>query len=169
MSALKFKDYPAERLFLNSIRSRLTPAENRFRDAIMDGIINTGQPFNPRNLVLQGISNPGALLDRLIAKRVVVMDADGACVQFVYPVSALPTPHRVTLANGCSFFSMCAIDALGSTFTFNQDVKIKSQCSACGETVFVEIVDGRFATLIPDSMHILHADLSVSDNWASSC
>ncbi|MEN6389364.1 MAG: ATP-binding protein [Syntrophomonas sp.] len=70
MSALKFQDYPTERLFINSIRSRLTPAENRFRDAIMDGIINTGQPFNPRSLVLEGISNPGALLDRLIGKRV---------------------------------------------------------------------------------------------------
>lgn len=169
MSALKFKDYPAEQLRIDSIRSRLTPDESRFRDAIMEGIIDTGKPIDPRGLELEGIDNPGSLLDILISKKVVVMDGEGSTVQFVYPVSALPTPHRVTLADGRGFFSMCAIDALGSSFTFKQDVKIKSQCSACGETVFVEIVDGRLATLLPESLHILHADLSVSDNWASSC
>lgn len=169
MSMFKFKSYPTEQLLIDSIRSRLTPDENRFRDAIMEEIINTGTPCNPRFLTLAGISNPDALLDSLITKRVVVMDADGLSVQFVYPVSALPTSHQVTLADGRRFFSMCAIDALGTSFTFKQNITVKSQCSACGETVFVEIIDEQLAALIPDSLHVLHADLSVSDNWASSC
>lgn len=169
MAKLKFKDYPAEQLLINSIRSRLNAEESRVRDAILAEIIRLGKPCDVYQLQLEGIADPVRIVHQMIAERIVVPDGDTTNIAFAYPVSAMPTAHKVFLADGRSFHAMCALDAMGSSFTFQQDVRISSQCAECGEAIFMEIMDGQIADLQPHSVHILHADLRVSNNWAGSC
>lgn len=167
---MKVKRYPAERLLIDSIASRLTTTENAMRRSLMDAIIDAAKPVNAQELALEGTLSPDAssLLGRLIAKRAVVVDGSGS-IQLIYPVSALPTPHRVQLQDGRSFSAMCAVDALGAAFTFEQDTTVTSRCSECAEPVLVRVRSGRITELHPETAHVLHVDLNRVKNWAANC
>lgn len=167
---MHFRHYPAERLRIASIASRLDPGEARLREAILAGIIARQRPLSAVDLQGSGFSvgEIEAALQALVAKRAIVRDQGGS-VTFAYPVSALPTGHRVTLADGRSFHAMCAVDALGAAFTFRQDVRIASCCSQCRQPVAVDIRDGRLAAFSPPELHVLHVDLNRTDNWSGSC
>lgn len=97
------------------------------------------------------------------------MVLDGTKVNFIYPVSALPTNHRVTLADGRTFTAMCAIDAIGAAFTFHQDTEVHSVSAVSGEPVFVKITDGKVAEYSPKGLHALTFPLGEMSNWAGSC
>lgn len=167
---MRYRFYPAERLEIVSIASKLAPEENAFRRWLMDYTIEHKRPFNLMNGTPQhpAKSNGNRLTGSLVEKRAAVVDADGN-VNFIYPVSALPTNHVVRLADGRSFHAMCAIDALGTAFTFEQDVRIESKCSECGEALFASVEGGKIAALSHPGVHALHVDLNKVDNWATSC
>lgn len=76
-------------------------------------------------------------LQYFIDKNIMVVDGDS--INFIYPVSALPTNHKVTLRDNRSFSAMCAIDAIGTSCTFNQDVRINSICSVTGREIEIVI------------------------------
>lgn len=167
---MKFKRYPAERLLIDSIASRLTEPEKALRRWLMDAILDSGSPVNVHEAVSNGevLPDGSALLEQLIAKRAVVVDGAGN-IQFIYPVSALPTPHKVQLRDGRSFSAMCAVDALGAAFTFEQDTTVTSRCSECGEPVGVRVQACQITELSPETLHVLHVDLNRVENWAASC
>ena len=163
---MQFKNYPAERLIIPAIASRLADDEWHLRQRILSGIIAQGKP-----LLIDDFADDPAdsqRLSALVAKRAVVCDEAGA-VTFAYPVSALPTQHRVTLTDGRTFRAMCAIDAMGAAFTFHQDVKVESWCTKCSEPVSVTICNGRLAACSPPDLHVLHVDLNRNRNWSGSC
>lgn len=164
-----FKEYPAERLMIESLRSRLDTCENQLRIEIMNRIIDGGSPLPVADLLKDIPKDSASIFQRLQDKQVIVLDGDAEVIQFVYPVSSLPTPHRVILEDGRSFFSMCAIDSIGAAFTLNQNTYVESQCSACGAPISLSIRDGQLMDVQPESLHIIHADLNKSGNWASSC
>lgn len=170
VESMQFKHYSAERLKIESIASRLTPSENAFRLWLMDYTINEGAPYNIHDGAKMGreLRDLPALISSLAGKRAIVLDTNGN-VSFVYPVSALPTNHKVTLSDGRAFFAMCAIDALGAAFTFQQDIDVDSACSECGQRIHVEIKDGLIAGLSPPTAHVLHVDLNKTSDWAGSC
>lgn len=64
---------------------------------------------------------------------------------------------------------MCAIDAIGSAFTFHQDTEIHSKCSSCGADVFVRVKDGKIVEHSPADLHALTFTLGEIANWAGSC
>jgi len=167
----RFKYYPEAALSIASISSRLTATERLFRNHIMESIINSGAPVNVNNLVQELNTQPDevqAIVDSLVAKRAVVRDGLGDIV-FAYPLSALPTAHRVTLQDGRQLYAMCAVDALGVAFTFKQDIKINSVCRHCNEPVSLQISNGEIVDLFPATAHVMHVDLNKLDNWAGSC
>lgn len=168
VEAMQFSRYPKERLIIESIASRLTPVEKAFRMRLMEYTIDKGAPFNINNGAEKDLQDLQPVVRELIGKRVIVLDNEGN-VNFIYPVSALPTNHKVHLQDGRSFSAMCAIDALGAAFTFKQDTRVESRCSECGEAVHVAIERGRIAGLYPETAHALHVDLNKVDNWAGSC
>ena len=90
-------------------------------------------------------------------------------VDFIYPVSALPTNHHVKTADGREFCAMCAIDSMGAAFTLHTDTIIDSVCAVCGEPVHVEIKDGRIASCYPEELHALTFPLGEISNWSGSC
>ncbi len=90
-------------------------------------------------------------------------------VLFMYPVSSSPTMHKVTLADGRSFCAMCAIDALGSVVTFDQDISINSMCMMTEKPININIIDGSIDYTNDPELRVLHVNISKYQNWASSC
>lgn len=156
---------------LESIASRLSRDEAQTRQGIMNGIIAKGGPVCIFDLkqdhALLEIDVERAIL-RLLAKKVIVENQQGQ-ITFSYPVSALPTSHKVSLADGRSFHAMCAVDALGAAFTFNQNLTVASKCGHCGKPVHLAIQAEEIVDLQPAGTHVLHVDLNRYDNWSGTC
>lgn len=159
-----------------NIQKKFNEAQNEIRLAIMDFIIDQKRPFNLetdgfaalKNVRLSGAAEFAAIADELQAKDGMVVDGEQN-VNFIYPVSALPTGHRVRLADGRSFTAMCAIDAIGATFTFHQDTEIDSACAVCGTPVQIVMRDGVPVEHSPADLHALTFTLGEISNWAGSC
>lgn len=172
---MSFKYYPVERLIIESIYSRLTKEENDIRINMMKYIIGNNKAYNLddsyeeiQDRVNISKYDLNKVVKNLIQKRALVVDENNNA-NFIYPVSAFETNHKVKLEDESVFNAMCAVDAMGSSFTFKQDVKIESKCSLCGEEIFVEINNGEITNLIPDSTHVLHVDLNKNQNWSGNC
>ncbi|TJX13416.1 hypothetical protein E9840_09740 [Tissierella creatinini] len=175
MEEFKSKNYTNEQLAIDSVDSRFSKSQNRIRRYLMNYTINNGQAFNLKNLftICNDIKDMTEeeikdILDVLISKNGIVVDEEKN-VNFIYPVSALATNHKVKLADGREFYAMCAIDAIGTSFTFKQDVDIDSQCSHCGTNVKISIRNGKIVKYEPLDLHILHVDLNKNSNWSGSC
>lgn len=158
-----------DELRIDSIASRLAESENDFRRKLMDVTISRGGAVNINSEPPVELSefDSKLMISALSAKNAAVL-SDKGDVQFIYPVSALPTCHKVTLADGRNFDAMCAIDAIGSAFTFQQDVQVQSKCHTCNVRVDVEVRDGEICRHSPEEIHVLHVDLSKFDTWAGS-
>ena len=176
MQSLKTLEFKSkDNSYIEGIYSRLTEKENKIRRFLMSYIIDTQRPFNinlleGKNLKILNLSKEDLKksLDTMQKKITLSMDEEGD-VNFVYPVSVIKTNHKVTLENGKSFYAMCAVDAIGSSFTFKQRVTIESNCSECGERVLMKIKDGKIEKCYPKEIQILHVDLNKYKNWANSC
>lgn len=164
-----------KRLKLRGKYANVTETEQIVRKALINYVVNNGVPFNINSDSLQilNIDNIKAnlfkeILNSLFYKKVLRSDEEGN-INFLYPVSALATNHRVTLADGRSFYAMCGIDAMGSTLTFNQDIHIESQCSQCGEKIIIDIKDGNIHYLSSEEIYVIHLDSDESEEWAGNC
>jgi len=158
-----------------NIYKKFNAVQNQVRFCIMNEIIDTEQPFSLEGKKLDVMKKCGITeecywdcIDALKVRDGIVTDEEGN-VNFSYPVSAMPTKHHVTLADGRSYCAMCAIDALGSAFTFQQDVEIHSECSQCGEPVCVKIENKKMTYVSPKNLHALTFSLGEFANWAGSC
>ena len=147
---------------VRSIHNKLNDEEKVARLQILNAIIEHG--VTPLTYFDESIRK---LIPSLIQKDAVVVEEEA--IAFAYPVSGKPTQHRVTLADGRSFCAMCGIDALGSTFTFHEDVMINSVCSSTGEPVRVDIRDGKIVSHSPEELYVIHVNLNANTNWAASC
>ncbi|PKM78280.1 MAG: alkylmercury lyase [Firmicutes bacterium HGW-Firmicutes-15] len=163
-SNLKFKDYDASRILIDSIASKLTQRENEVRNMIINDIVNNGKAF-----VIDNVADDiKEIILALKAKNALAIAEDNN-IYSIYPVSAQCSNHKVTLKDGRELKAMCAVDALGATYTFNQDTKIDSKCTECGKEIKVVVVGGNIVSLEPTDAHVLHADLNRFDNWSCSC
>lgn len=174
-SNLSFRFYDKEDLIIDSLDSRLESKEKKVRRHIMNSIISDQSPYNLNEKLGAAarefqvdIDVVDGIYRELIRKKVMVVD-DDKNVNFVYPVSAMETNHRVVLADKREFTAMCAIDSMGSHFTFKQDIKIYSKCSNTGEDIFVELRDGKVVDYFPEDIHILHVDLNKNNDWSGDC
>ena len=161
---LTFKNYDRERLIIDSVAARLTEEENAFRNKIIHSIADTGKPYVPAD------GEEKAMVEALHGKNALDIEEDGT-VSSIYPISAKPSHHLVTLADGRTVYCMCAIDALGCAYTFNQDIVINSSCSNSGVAVQIVVKDKQIVRALPskEDMRVLHADLKASDDWACCC
>jgi len=154
-----------------NLAARLTKAEQAFRKTLLDLLIQVGRPVAEAELATgSGWSTEecGGLVSTLAAKGLLVKNVAGE-IAFVYPVSALPTRHRVTLADGRAFSAMCAIDALGCAFEFARDAAVTSSCSHCQRPLSVRLAGGRVAHADPPTIQVLHVDLDQYGDWAANC
>lgn len=88
----------------------------------------------------------------------------------MYPVSGVPTSHRVTTAGAKPVYSMCAVDALGIPFMLERDAVIESVDPTDGTPIRVEIRDG-VASWQPATAAVLTAALEdvVGPKAANCC
>ena len=161
---LTFKNYDRDRIIIDSIAARLTAEENAFRNKIINYIVDNHKPFAPADEAEK------TMVKTLNEKNALAIEEDGT-VSSIYPVSAKPSRHLVSLADGRTVYCMCAIDALGCAFTFNQDIVINSSCSNSGVAIRIVVKDKKICCALPckDAMRVLHSDLKASDNWACCC
>lgn len=153
---------------------KLNNLQQQIRLNIMDMIIENKEPISLENAKeeLSKSINADSLyiketLELFIKENIMVIN-DGN-IDFIYPVSAYPTIHKVTLNDGRVLNAMCAIDALGVAFTFNQDIEINSICSSTGNEINIELKDGKINKINNNDLRILHIDLEKYENWAASC
>jgi hypothetical protein len=145
-----------------NINALLSDQERQARRMLMDKIIEDGRPVYPSDYT------GDKLIQCLDSKGVIARNGDGL-VTVVYPVSAMPTPHKVKLKDGRSFYSICAIDSLGSAFAFEQDITVTSSCSYCHRQVYVAIENGEISSFDPEGVLVTHTDLAGEVNWAGTC
>jgi hypothetical protein len=107
-------------------------------------------------------------LDYFEKNNIMVVDEDNY-VNFIYPVSAHETMHKVTLQDGRKLNAMCAIDALGAGLTFNQDIAIDSVCNITSKEINIKLKDNKLHSINNDDLRILHINLDKHENWAASC
>ncbi|MFF1676202.1 organomercurial lyase [Streptomyces sp. NPDC058256] len=82
------------------------------------------------------------ILGELAAEDFLALD-DQSRIRAAYPFSAVPTAHRVRLADGVEVWSMCAVDALGIPDMLGRDAVITSADPVTGETITVSSSGGR--------------------------
>jgi len=152
----------SEHLTIPNINELLSDQERQARLLLMDEIIMKGSPVKSTELLDIDI------ICDLDSKGVIVRDEDGS-VSVVYPVSALPTPHKVKLKDGRSFYAICAVDSLGSAFAFEQNIVVSSSCSYCQKSVSVTVENGEISTSDPVNIYVTHTDLVGEVNWAGNC
>lgn len=159
-----------------NMHQKFNARQNELRLFIMDYIVTNGRPFNLANdcqLAMDKLSMSREEFDEIAAilqeRDGMVIDQDSQDVNFIYPVSALETKHHVTLADGRSFCAMCAIDAIGSTFTFHQDTVVDSVCTDEDVPVHIELKDGKVASYSPEGLFALSFQPEEVSNWAGSC
>lgn len=146
-----------------NVDSKLNDKESAFRKKLLDKIISSQELVALDDYE----GEEKELLKSLVSKDVLVPE-EGQIV-FAYPVSKKPTNHHVKLADGREFFSMCAIDALGSTFVFGQDTEISSICPVSGEEIRVTVKDKEIEGYSPENIQAIHVDLSAVENWSANC
>ncbi|MBU5436532.1 alkylmercury lyase family protein [Tissierella sp. MSJ-40] len=175
MERLNYRYYTNEQLAMDSIDSRLIKEEKILRRHLMNCVINKGQSLDindvyevTSDIKIMDKEVVDKIIGNLLKKNAIVIDEERN-VNFIYPVSAIPTNHKVILADGRQFSAMCAIDAMGTAFTFKQDVNIESKCSNCGADIKVSIRNGKLDSYEPTDLHILHVDLNKNLNWSGNC
>ena len=175
---------------IQNVHQKFTARQNELRLYIINFTIDNKRPYNlesDKEVTLQVLQMDEQeyeeIIQCLIDKDGMVVDEEAKNVNFIYPVSSLETNHRVTLVrvipvllrrkmvipDGREFTAMCAIDAMGSAFTFHQDTEVHSVCAMCEEPVYVKIVDGKVADYAPKTLHALTFPLGELANWAGSC
>jgi alkylmercury lyase len=76
-------------------------------------------------------SDAAAAYERLAANRVIVLKPGTRDVLMAAPLSAVPTPHVVRMADGRSHYGNCVWDALGVIAMLGMDGDVETACADC--------------------------------------
>ena len=96
---------------------------------------------------------------RLHDQHAIVLDADRQRLRMANPFSAVPTSFRVE-ADGRSWYANCAWDAFGICAALHVDGRFETTCPDCGESLGVEVRDGR-----PNDESLLFHCLVPAGRW----
>lgn len=152
----------------------LTDEQKAIRISIMDCIIDNGGSVNielAKKWVKEHMESSEETIDatfkQFIDTNVMVVIDDE--ITFIFPVSGKSTNHRITLEDGRSFCAMCAIDSIGTSYTFKQPVTINSMCAATGKEIELKVDNGKVLYTNNPGMYIIHVDLLKNTDWANAC
>lgn len=105
-----------------------------------------------------------ASLERLEAERHLARVPGTSRLLMVFPLSAVPTPYRVSLPHGRSYYANCAWDALGVHLLLHHPVRIESYCHHCGAPIRLELHEARAFSPDP-SLPVLYFGLPAAKWW----
>ena len=115
-----------------------------------------GEPVDAASLAAEANCSAPAVaeaLARLSASGALYL-ADGA-VTAAYPLSAVPTDHRVSL-DGAEVYACCAIDALAVPAMAGGTGTIESRCASCGAGIAIEMKDDLVVSSRPQRPVVFH-------------
>jgi hypothetical protein len=138
----------------------LEPDEVAVHRAVLRGFAVTGSPPTKEELRAVLVDGGRPLADVLSALHqldAIRLAPDGQ-VAVAYPFSAMPTRHRVRIANRTDVFAMCAIDALGISPMLGVDTLISSDDATSGEPVTVSTIDGQTKWTPATAVAVIGAD-----------
>lgn len=144
-----------------NIHSSLEEKAQDLRLKIINSLVDSAKPINLSYLSQE------TLTAKKLADRGVIVIKDNKIV-YAYPISSQLTPHFVQLDDVRKFYSMCGIDSLGSTFCFNENLKINSVCSYNQEPVNIRIENYKIKKLEPLNIWVIHMNLILGENWSAS-
>lgn len=167
MIGTRMKKYTSQQKdhYAPNINSMMTSSEANLRSVLLKHIIEQGRPFFPEEIK---VDYEKSMIESLSQKGVITLREDGTIVG-VYPVSALPTRHKVKLKDGRLLYAMCAIDSLGVAYELGQDVLVSSSCMRCDKPISMEIQHGRISQLTPSTTLASHVSIEKYKDWASTC
>lgn len=144
------------------------------RIKIMDFIIESKGPVNiedAKNYIELKTGLEKDYIDSVVKQFIDtnVMVADEEYINFIFPVSGYETNHKITLSDGRIFNAMCAIDSIGTSYTFNQSVEINSVCSSTGKEICLKVDNGKLGYINNPDLRVIHINLEKHSEWASSC
>lgn len=87
----------------------------------------------------------------------------------VYPLSLIPTEHRIILENGRELFAMCAADALGMPVMFNRDVTIISKCKHCKQEIVIDVKNAEIVRMSQPDISICSPPCQVAPAAETTC
>lgn len=145
------------------IVAKISDEESQIRQMLMQQIIEHRAPVRIPSQISEN------MVQTLRDKNILARDQHNR-ITAVYPVSALPTNKNVFLEDGREAWAMCAIDALGFHYAFNQPVRILSECEYCGDAIELSMRDGKVEVVQGgNDIYVLHTDLESHQDWSCSC
>ena len=113
--------------------------------AVYRHFAQTGRGPSPEEVAGRAGGDTGHVLEaygRLLAQRVLALEADGRSIRMAPPFSAVPTRHVVE-SRGVRYFANCAWDALGVPAALQQEAVVHSRCQQSGEPLRLAVgIDG---------------------------
>ncbi len=79
----------------------------------------------------------------------------GGTVAAAYPLSAVPTQHRVRL-DGATVYACCAIDALAVPAMADRAGTIESRCAYCETEITVQVIQDHVVSSRPEAPVVFH-------------
>ena len=102
-----------------------------------------------------------ASFDRLAANRVIVLRPGTHDVHMAAPLSAVPTPHVVRVANGRSYYGNCVWDAIGLLAMLDSDGVVDTSCADCSSPLQLTVRNGT----LESSDAVVHFSVPAARWW----
>ena len=109
------------------------------------------------------------IIDDLERKDMILRKRGTKKIISVYPLSLVPTAHRIVLENGRELFAMCAADALGIPVMFNRNVRIVSECKLCKQEIIIDIRNGDIVSMSNPTTSICSPPRQVAPAAETTC
>lgn len=103
----------------------------------------------------------GAAYERLAANRVIVLAPGTRDVLMAAPLSAVPTPYRVRMADGRSHCGNCVWDALGVIAMRAMDGDVETVCADCASPLRLTVRNG----MLESSDAVVHFAVPAARWW----
>lgn len=119
-------------------------ADLRIRNATYHRFVELGRaPTSGEVAAAAGVAEDGVRRSwaRLHDAHALVLDEAGE-LRMLNPFSAVPTAFRVH-ADGRDWYANCGWDAFGIGAALGVDSRIGTTCADCGESISIEVRDGR--------------------------
>ncbi len=121
-----------------------------FRNILDGKAISHGELVRATGLMPERVD---AILAQLADRGLLVIEPEGGPVIGSWGLSLRPTEHKL-LIRGRELYTWCAVDAVGIPAGLGETATVASKCSQCGETVNIEMTDGRVSRVDPTDVQV---------------
>lgn len=133
----------------------MTQQEAQLKVAVLKRLLR-GEPVDPASLSGATSLTPTVVESTLAALAATgALHMDGGTVVAAYPLSAVPTRHRLRIARS-HIYANCAVDALAIPSMVDGLVEIESECAHCGGAVTIQMIGDRVLAAHPDTLVVFH-------------